>query len=69
MSSRSRKRRSEVRALKVKQIDDFGGPQPHRITSSNAHRIMQWVLFGKAADKEAMFDLFPVPPTNRQSHG
>lgn len=64
MSRHSRKRRREVRDLKVNEFDGFG-PQPQRITSRNVHRLMEWILWGKEADRDAMHDLFPLPGNTR----
>lgn len=58
MSRRNRKRRREVEALTVKEIE-FAPPALRRKTL--AQRIENYILFGEPDGIDAIHQLFPLP--------
>jgi len=61
MSRRNHRRRAEVRAVQVKEIDHISTPAPRGGRPKTAtDRLMDYIMCN-TDDASAMFDLFPLP--------
>lgn len=57
MSSKSRKRRKELKTVEAKELDDFSAPARHQ---NKAGQIMDYILC-LTDDDSAIRSLFPLP--------